>query len=610
MTPSFNAARLIAAGRRAVPWLVGAAALTLRGPSLELTSPSPCPGLLELTSIASLRLNLDLPVATVIEALQSSVVVSAIAAFVALVARSTRNMAVSAAIGVAVALSPLFGRALSPPWEVAAFGACAIAALVLSSALATGRRSSRAVVVAGAAAFLLAALLVPPWLAVAAIGAAVVAAAGWPGGNHRTLAAIAAAAAVLLIVLPVLSLSRPDVLAGTASWRGLMACALPRPSPASTLAAIGTLGWWLGPLAFGLAALGAIAQARSIDARRAVWTALAALAGTALAAGAHLTAQVAVAPLAAALWWLAAIGLDTFVTAAGRGAAGWAVAAVLLLLLPALENSRRVNEPRDDRVLSRGHESQTLRRMTATLDLVAQDATFVEEDATVDMLLRAAVFRGRRRGKPVSAVAPEPEAIARLLGRRTVYAFPRRQADLSLRGLVVEPADAETAGAAALEGLAVITGTRRCDAVGAAWGGVSSASGRIGVVADGDATIGPVLMYFGGAIPSGAIPDGWPLRTLRGFHARTFDRRDPADATRLQAEARDEGLTQDHPVLTEPAVVRLTLHRTPRAPLASAVALGAPFPIGAARFEQGTAAVGRFIVCDSPPLRISPLPRR
>jgi hypothetical protein len=63
-------------------------------------------------------------------------------------------------------------------------------------------------------------------------------------------------------------------------------------------------------------------------------------------------------------------------------------------------------------------------------------------------------------------------------------------------------------------------------------------------------------------------------------------------------------------VLREPIVTRLTLHRTPRAPLAFAVSLGAPFPSGSGKMEQGSAAVGHFIVCDAPAIDLSPLPRR
>lgn len=600
--------RLTAAGRLAIPWLVGPAALLMRDRSLELTSPSPCPGLLELASIAALRLNPELPVGAVFGVLHAAVFVAAIAAFVLLVDRFTRSPASGASAGLAVGLSPLFGNTLSPPWDLAAFGVCAASALLASSTRGRDATSTRTRVVLAAGVFVAAALLVPPWLTPAAEGAAVIGAVAWPRRDQRWIAGAAAAAAVPVIALAILSLSRPDVLAGSMPGRGLVSCALPLPSAGRALSAVGTLGWWLGPFALGLALLGAFASARRDAARAAAGLAVAALAAVAFAAGAQMSAAVSAAPLAVALWWLAARGLDTLIDAIGRGRARAAVAAGMVLLLPALEASRRATEARDDRVMPRGHESQTLRQMTAKLDLVAQDSTFVEEDASVDVLLRAAVFGGRRRGKPVVTVPPDADTIAHALSSRSVLAFPWRQAELNLRGFAVEPQPAPGTSAAALDGLATITATKHCDIVGATWGAVTAPSGRIGVAADSDAAVGPVVLYFGGSSAAAPFADGWPSRTLRGFHAAIFDRRTGAGAADLQIDIRDFGLPADHPVLREPVVTRVTLHRTPRAPRAFAVVLGAPFPAGAGKLEQGAAAAGHFSVCDAPSTAISPLP--
>ena len=103
------------------------------------------------------------------------------------------------------------------------------------------------------------------------------------------------------------------------------------------------------------------------------------------------------------------------------------------------------------------------------------------------------------------------------------------------------------------------------------------------------------------------MPDGWPPRTTRGFVFGLFDQRDGKRSDRLRAEARGLGLTPEHAALAEPFVVRLTLHRTPRAPLALAVALGASFPFGVARLEPGAADDGQLTVCDAPPVEIRPL---
>ena len=613
MTSSFNSARLIAVGRRAIPWLVGPAVLLIRGRAVELASPSACLGLLEFASIATVRLNPDLSIGQLFHVLHSAIVVAALAAFVELACRQTRNMAVAAATGLAVGLSPLFAFTLSPPWEAAAFGVCAAAALLAGSRFTRRPGSSPACVVFSLAILLTGALLVPPWLVAAAIGAFATCVMAWPRVNRsrRWLAGVAAAAGLAALVLVVLNLSRPDALSGSSSWRALGSCALPRLSAARTMADVSTVGWWFGPFALALAVLGAFMEAPRAGWRRSALTAGIALACLVLASGSGMSAQVALAPSAVALWWLAASGLGYVVDAIGRGHVQRVTAALVLLLLPTLEASRRVNEERDDWVRPRGHETQTLRRMTATLNLVSQDATFVEEDSTVDVLLRASVLGGRRRGKPFAVVAPRPETVAQaIVAGRSVYAFPRRQEDLSLRGFVVEPPSAAGLGGGgpeAIQGLAAVTATRRCQVVGSTWADLTGASGRIAISADRETARGPVVMYLGGAAAAGPGPDGWPLRTSRGFSVFTFDHLTGTRSDRLQAEAREAGLTREHPVLAEPFVTRLILHRTPRAPLALAVVLGGSFPIGVAKLQRGAADVGQLTICEAPAVAISTL---
>lgn len=616
MTSSFNSARLISIGRRVVPWLVGPAALAIRGRAVELTDPTACPGLLELTSIATVRLHPDLGVGQLFYVLQAAVIVAALAAFVELACRQTRNVAVAAATGLAIGLSPLFAATLSPPWEAAAFGVCTAAALLAGSRFVRRLGSSWACVVLALAVLLTGALLVPPWLVVAASGACVTGVLAWPRVNHsrRGIAGGAAAAGLALLVLAILTLSRPDVLSGSSSWRALASCVLPRPSVAGTMADASTIGWWFGPFALALALLGAFVEAPRAGWRRSALTAGIGLVCLVLASGSGMSAQVALAPSAVALWYLAASGLDQVVNAIGRGHVQRVAAVLVLLLLPTLEASRRVTEERDDWVRPRGHETQTLRQMTGMLNLVSQDSSFVEEDSTVDVLLRASVFGGRRRGKPFTVVAPRPDAVAHALADRAVYAFPRRQEDLSLRGFAIEPLTAAGVrrddGPHGIEGLAAITATRRCRIVGDTWADLTGASGRIAISADSEAARGPVVIYLGGATSATPGPDGWPPRTIRGFSFFAFDQLTGTRSARLRAEARDAGLTSDHPVLAEPFVLRLILHRTPRAPRALAVTLGASFPIGVATLQRGAGDVGHLTICDAPAVPISPLSHR
>jgi hypothetical protein len=607
MTSSFNAARLIAVGRRAIPWGIGATAWVMRGGAGELAAASACPGLLEFMSIAVVRLNPDLRIGHVFNLLQAVATVVALAAFVELAARRTRNLAVAAAAGLAVALSPLFARTLSPQPDAAAFGLFCAAALLATSAFARRSTASYALFGVGLAVCLMAALLVPPWLLVAVAGAFIAGAATWPYKSQRWIAGALAAIALALLVPAILNVSRPDVLTGSSSVRALTACTLPLPSPAATIAYARTVLWWLGPFALGLAALGASVELPRLGWRRSAMTALVALACLALAASAHVNVQVALAPLAVALWCLAAGGLSEVVTATGRGTLRRVAAGLFLLLLPALEASRRIAEERDDWVRPRGHETQTLRRTTTMLNLVAQNASFVEEDATVDLLLRASVVGGRRRGKPFTVVAARPDAVTRALADRTVYAFPHRQEDLSLRGFVVEQLAGAGPGAPAVDGIAEITGRRRCVTIGDQWADVTSASDRIALSADGETARGPVTIYFGGPAAAGPYADWWPPRTTRGFRFATFDQLTGARSARLQEEARDSGLPPDHPVLAAPFVIRLTLHRTPRAPLALPVMLGGRFPAGVAKLEPGGADAGHLTLCDAPAVPISPL---
>jgi hypothetical protein len=571
--------------------------------------------LLEFMSIAMVRLNPDLRVGRLFDVLHIAIVTVALAAFVELVRRQTRSMAIATAIGLSVGLSPLFGATLSPPWEAAAFGVCAAALLTVSR---FGRRtgSSRAFVLFSLAILLTGALLVPPWLVVAAIGACVTGAMAWPRVTQsgRWFAGSAAAVGLVLLVLVILNLSRPDVLSGSSSWRAVAACAVPWVSAARTMAYVKTIGWWFGPFALALAVLGAFVEASRAGWRRSVPMAGIGLACLVLASGPPMTAQVALAPSVVVIWSLAASGLKQVVAAIGRGPVRQVAAALLLLLLPALEASRRLTEQRDDWIRPRGHETQTLRQMTATLNLVSQDAAFVEEDSTVDVLLRASVFGGRRRSKPFTVVAPQPNAITHALAARAVYAFPHGQEDLSLRGFVIEPLTAarpgRDGGAYEMEGLAAITATRPCHVIGETWTDVAGSSGRIAISADSEAAHGPVVIYLGGTAPGEPRPDGWPPRTIRGFHFFKFDRLTPTRGARLIAEAGAMRLPGGHPLLAEPFILRLTLHRTPRAPLALAVMLGASFPSGVAKLERGITEAGHLTVCDAPAVPISPLTHR
>lgn len=556
MPPSFTTARAIAVGRRVVPWVVGPAVLLLRRDAVELAAPSACPGFLELISVGLLRLRPDVHVALVFDLLRVAIVTVGLAAFTAVVWRETRNVAVAIAIAAAIGFSPLFPAMLAPPWEAAAFALCAGAA----------------------------------WLAAPTRGR--------DGGKVIAIRVIAVAAIVVAGVLVPLWLLGGTTAAG---------CVLSSPSVQRVAHALDDVPWWLGPAALGLAAFGAFVDVSRSPRQTIVVTAGVAIVSVVLLWATPLSAPIALAPAVVVLWRFAASGLHDVVRAMGRGVPARMAAALLLLLVPALAASRRGTEERDDRVRPRGHELQTLRGMTRVLNLVPE-ATFVEEDATVDVLLRAANSGARRKAKPITVVAPTAEAVGRALSHQTVYAFPWRQDEFSLRGFVVEPLPAARGasdGAHALEGVAAITGRRRCQAVAPAWADFSGASDRIALSADSLAARGPAVILLGGKTAGAPQPDGWSLRTMRGFGFFTFDQQTAAGTERLAAEARATGLPLNHPLLDQPFVVRLNLHRTPRAPLALPVILGGAFPVGATRLDPNAANVGHLTVCDAPAIAVS-----
>ena len=557
MPSSFTAARALAVGRRVVPWVVGPAVLLLRRDVVELASPSACPGVLELISVGLVRLQPGLRIGLVFDLLRALIVTGALAAFTTIAWRETKNIVVAIAAAAAVGLSPLFPPTLAPPSEAAAFGVCAVVIWLAGSTRAGGGRSSvvrRSIAVA----ILAAAVFVPGWL-----------------------------------------------LGGTTGARS--ACVLPQGSGQRIADAVAAVPFWLGPAALGLTAFGAFVELSRSPQRIAAAIAAAAIASIVLLSALQLSAAVALAPALVVLWWFAASGLNEVVQSMGRGVVARAGAAIVLLLLPALAASRRGTEERDDLVRPRGHEHQTLRGMTRVLNLVTS-ATFVEEDATVDVLLRAASFGGRRRAKPITIIAPTADAVARALEIQTVYAFPWRQDEFSLRGFVVDtrsPLQAGTDGRQTLEGVAAITGRRRCQTVEPAWADFSGASDRIALSADSVAARGPAVILLGGNAAGDPQPDGWSPRTVRGFGFFRFDQLTREGTERLVAEARATGLAANHPLLDEPFVLRLNLHRTPRAPLVLPVLLGGLFPVGATRLDPEAVNVGHLTVCDAPAIAVS-----
>jgi hypothetical protein len=598
-------------GRRALPWLVGPTVLFTEGRLLELAPPHPCPGLVELASIVAVRTRLDLTVGVWFGAVHALAVIVGLAAFVIVASRATGNIAVAASTGLAIGLSPAFPRTLAPPREAVAFTVCACGAVIF--ARSPNWYANKAMLLHRfpvVVAWLVAALVVPEWTIGAALGAGITFCL-IASGLDRTRRYIGGGVTALLCVLLVMMMFAvfPRIDGGTSSpspWQALAACSTPAWHQVGLTAVFGRL---LGPFAFALAALGLFAGAQIAGWRRCVAATAAGLAGLALVGISQSNAPETVIPWLFGAWLLAAIGFQQVVSLS-RSSVARVIAAVLLVLFPILQVARLRAEERDDWVRSLGHEAATLRHVIAVLNVVPANATFAEEDATIDLLMRAAVFGGRRAGKPFTIAPRRRGVIKSALDQGPVYAFPRAQQDLSQRGFVIQPVarigrnrdDSDKT----VHGLAAITGTRPCQVVGERWVDLAGigATGRIAMSTDSESAYGPIVLYLGGPMAGEPAPDGWPLRATRGFRAATFDRETEAHADRLQAEARARELS-DRDVFAAPYVTRLTLHRTPRAPLTLGILLGASRPVGVAKGEYfDPSPSSHLTICEAPPIKI------
>jgi hypothetical protein len=598
-------------GRRALPWLVGPTVLFTEGRSLELVPPHPCPGLLELVSIVAVRARLDLTIGAWFGALHALAVIVGLAAFVILASRATGNIAVAASTALAIGLSPAFPRTLAPPREAVAFAVCACGAVLFTRSL--NRYASTAMSLRWfpvLVAWMVAALVVPEWTIGAALGAGItfcLIASRLDGTRRYAGGGVMALLCVLLVMM--MFAASPGIDGGTSSrspWQALAACSTPAWRQVGLTAVFDRL---LGPFALALAALGLFAEVQTAGWRRCLMAITAGLAGLALVGITPSNAPEAVIPWLVGVWMLAALGFQQVVSLA-RSSVTRAIAGLLLVLFPILQVARLRAEERDNSVHSLGHEAATLRHVIAVLNLVPANATFAEEDATIDLLMRAAVFGGRRAGKPFTIAPRRRDVIKSALDRGPVYAFPRGQEDLSQRGFVIEPVArigrAQDQSDKTVEGLAAITGTRPCQIIGERWvdlAGIGE-TGRIAMSGDSESAYGPIVLYLGGPMAGEPAPDGWPLRTTRGFRLATFDRETDAHADRLLAEARARELS-DGEVFKSPYVTRLTLHRTPRAPLTLGILLGASRPVGVAKGEYfDPSPSSHLTICEAPPVKI------
>jgi hypothetical protein len=457
---------------------------------------------------------------------------------------------------------------------------------------------------------LAAALIAPPWTPIAALAAAIGAWIAFAGAPRRAATAITLAAGIVVAVVALLSVSAPDALTGGGSFRSVAGCVFPRSdlSADRLIGVAGAAGRALGPSVIALAGLGAFMMARGGVAR--FVSAIAGLTAACAMAGA-LRVEIACIPLVLAAWWLAAAGLQETIAAMRQGRLAHVGAVLILLLLPALQLARRTSEERDDHVRPSGHEHLSLQRMRGLLNMIPDDASVVREDATVDLLLRAAIAGGQRGAKRFVVVPREAETVERARSTGPVYAFPSAQLDLSHRGFVLQPVSAASRRRdrtfETIRGLSAIAGRRACHLMGSGWSDVSdvTAAGRLAVVAETSASFGPVVIFLGGAAPPTFVPEAWTPRMIRGFQWSVFDGRRSAGGGPLRGEAEALGVPAGHPLLSAPVLAKLSLHRIPRSPLALPVDLGGSFPIAIAKLDP-TAVSERLSVCHTSAADVTP----
>jgi hypothetical protein len=115
---------------------------------------------------------------------------------------------------------------------------------------------------------------------------------------------------------------------------------------------------------------------------------------------------------------------------------------------------------------------------------------------------------------------------------------------------------------------------------------------------------GPVIVYFSGTTGYLPGPDHWSDQAKRGFHVRMFGRGTAEESARLDAEAAENGL-RGHAVFNAPFVARLTVYRTPHAPLTLPIALGPPRSHGVGRLAADYPGALPLTICDAPNAAIS-----
>ena len=491
---------------------------------------------------------------------------------------STGSLTAAALTTVALSLTPFFDRLLAPPAALLTLAAAACAALPLAHDADHARRHHAA----GALMTAAAALLSPPLLIPAMLLALALGLSARRSGSAAWIPGIVAVTLPLLVWLTYSTAAIESVPPAQTST-----CLLPMPhgirAAAGVAGAIVTEG---GPYLLALAALGLFIRLWGRPPAGSIW--LAAAAATAgLASG---------SPSARIVWLLvvstfASLGIHEVLVATGARRLTAVGGIALVSLLPLLQLQRFAGRERSA-PSAFGHQRLTTEAFL-TFTRAIPELTLVREDASSDLVARAARKRLERLGKRPRLVARDAAAI-RAAGAQQhtpILALPRAQAILRYRGITFE----RLPKAASV--LTAVSGSRPCVAVTNDWTDLAGVAGgaQFALTADDEDGRGPVMVYVGSEDAAKPRPLDWPRASLRGFIAMAYtraERPDLADALRAQ------GIPGTSPLLSAPHVVRITMWRTPGAPSVLPVTTAAPITAAVVRAERD-AAIRGLEVCPS-----------
>jgi hypothetical protein len=579
----------------AFPLAIGGGVLVLQRGPVALVPAAVCPGALEGLAIALARIGRSAPLGLWLLGADRVLAVAAVAVFAVLARRASGAWLAAAAAALTFAAQPAFAPRLSVFGPVSVLVAGLVFLALLYGAPASGVDWR---VWLG---LLLSAGIAPSATLPLAVVAGWHIAAGPSPSPHRWRtvaiagAALVAGIAALMAAIP----GRPP------AFTLPISCLLPSWSGVTQAHAADELESMLtsaGVFACSLAGLGAFSRLGALRERRA-WTVIAYAVASMAAAWAGLDSARLLEPLVVAFWVLVAVGLAEAVRACRGGFGGRLAAGLLIVLLPLPQLSARPDGTQASAQAGpRGQERLTLQGVGQVLRILPAASTFVVEDATMDLFLRALDGTWQRAGKTLQLVPRRVAEVAAALGHPDthVFALPAAQAELWRIGF-------RLTAVPDVPGVAEVREGGACTVVDHEWRGLPDLprSSMLTLVAEVDGDKGPIVMYVASERRPATRALDWPPLTTRGFHETSYDRAASADQSRLDAGAREDGVPAGSLVLSGPHVTRLELWRTPGAPNALTVELGA-IPLSALARLQPNAAVQHLTVCPAFPFTPQP----